>query len=401
MKRHKLYQYSTLLFLMLFLSVENLAEAQQNPVIAAALKLDTDAEQAIITDYFTGKVLFEKNADQPMHPSSMTKIMTAYLAFEKLKKGIVKPETMVHVSTKAYKMGGSRMFIEPKTPVSVLDLLKGVIVVSGNDASVALAEALSGSEDVFAAQMTQKAKEMGCTNTLFRNASGWPDPEHLTTARDLAIIVKHVIQDYPEYHYLFATPAYTYNNITQQNRHPLFEKNIGCDVGKTGFTDLGKYGLVASAKEIDHQGHEKRFIEVINGLPSAKARGVTSLSHMMWALKNFSTIPVAKKDEILASAHIKEGIEKSVELAPDRDAYATLPQVASGDVKTEIILEPSITAPIKAGQVLGKALISAPTYDSPIEVNLIATKDIVRAGLIKRWWNATTNAIRGVFASLD
>lgn len=390
MKRPAQYHCFLTLFLLFYAALGLTEPEAQNPVIAAALKLDTDAEQAIIIDFFTDKVLFEKNSDLPMHPSSMTKVMTAYQVFKNLKKGVIKPDDMITVSLKAYKMGGSRMFIEPKTPVSILDLLKGVIIVSGNDASVALAEALSGSEEVFAAQMTQTAREMGCTNTNFRNASGWPDPEHLTTARDLAIIVKHLIQDFPEYLYLFAMPDFSYNNITQQNRHPLFDKNIGCDVGKTGFTDLGQYGLVASAKEIDYNGNQKRIIEVVNGLPSAKARGITSLNHMRWALKNFSTIPVAKKDVVLATALIKNGQEKSVDLVPERETYITIPHFASQEVKTQIILEPLIPAPIKAGQVLGKALITAPTYDQAIEVNLIASKDIARASFFKRVLNAMT-----------
>lgn len=359
----------------------------------AGLVLNSDAEQAIITDYYTGKVLFEKNADAPMHPSSMTKIMTAYMAFEKIKKGIIKPETMVNVSTKAWKMGGSRMFLDVNSKVSIKDLIDGVIVVSGNDASVALAEALAGSEEVFAGQMTQKAREMGCTNTIFRNASGWPDPEHLTTARDLSIILKRLIQDFPEYHALFSVPEFRYNNITQHNRHPLFDKNIGCDVGKTGFTDSGKYGLVASAKEVDHKGHEKRVNMVINGLPSAKARATTSMNHLTWALKNFSTIPVAKKSEIIANIKIKDGIEKSVALSPSQDAFATIPVMASGDIKTELKLEVA-QAPIQAGQVLGKALITAPTYDKPIEVDLVANKDIPRAGFFKRMINTVASVFQ-------
>ena len=364
-----------------------------NPNNEAALQLNTDAEQAIITDYYTGKILFEKNADQLMHPSSMTKIMTAYMAFDKLKKGVVKPETPVRVSTKAWKMGGSRMFIDVDKDVTIDELLKGVIVVSGNDASVALAEALAGSEEVFAQQMTQKAREMGCTNTTFRNASGWPDPQHLTTARDLSIILKHVIQDFPEYHGLFAIPEFRYNNITQYNRHPLFDKNIGCDVGKTGFTDSGQYGLVASAKELDHKGREKRVNMVLNGIPSAKARAVTSMSHLTWALKNFSTISVAKKNEVLATIKIKDGIERTVTLAPIEDIYATIPQTASAEIKTEFAFDSLAQAPIKEGQVLGKAVITAPTYDKPIEVDLVATKDVPRAGFFKRMMNA----MAGVF----
>jgi D-alanyl-D-alanine carboxypeptidase (penicillin-binding protein 5/6) len=361
---------------------------------AAALELKTEAKQAIITDYYTGKVLFELDADKLMHPSSMTKIMTVYMAFEKLKKKIINLNSTVLISNKAYKMGGSRMFIDPKVPVSIEDLLKGIIVVSGNDASVALAEALAGSEEVFAAQMTQRAREMGCTNTTFRNSSGWPDPEHLTTARDLDLILRHLIKDFPEYHDLFSLPQFTYNNITQYNRHPLFEKNIGCDVGKTGFTDSGQYGLVASAQEIDHQGHRKRINVVINGLSSAKDRATTAMNHMVWALKNFSTIPVAKKDEALTTITIKDGVEKSLTLAPITDIFATLPSMDSQNIKTDFIIEPTISAPIKIGQILGKALINVPSYEKPLEVDLVATKDIARAGFFSRMLNVVAGIFR-------
>lgn len=357
------------------------------------LNFNSNAKQAIITDFYTGKILFEKNADELMHPSSMTKLMTAYMAFDRLKKD-VKADTPVHISNKAWRMGGSRMFVDVNSYVPFMDLLKGGIIVSGNDACVAIAEHLAGSEEVFAAQMTKKARDMGCTHTTFRNASGWPDPEHLTTARDLAIILKRLIEDFPEHLALFSIPEYTYNNITQQNRHPLFDKNIGCDVGKTGFTDAGQYGLAASAHAIDHEGHKKRINMVINGLASAKERAHTSMSHLVWALKNFSTKPIAQKNQIMTSIKIKDGVEQKVSLSPVKDVYVTIPNLSSDDIKTEFEFEPTVLAPIKAGQVLGKAVISAPTYAEPIIIDLVATKDIARASMLKRMLNAMTNIFK-------
>lgn len=367
----------------------------QTPVIAAALRMDTQAQQAIIIDYHTGRVLFEKNADQRMHPSSMTKIMTAYMAFDRLKKGIVSLETPIFVSEKAWRMGGSRMYIDVNSQVPVHDLLHGVIIQSGNDACVALAEGLSGSEEVFAAEMTQKAGELGCTQTSFRNASGWPDPEHLTSARDLSLIARRIIQDFPEYYELFGKLDYTYNKITQPNRNPLLDKNIGCDGLKTGFTDLGQYGLVASSKELTPEGNEKRFIVVVNGLPSSKVRASESLKLMTWAMKTFTTLPIAKKGQVIATMDVSSGTERTVNLTLAEDAYATFPQVAKNDVKTELVYDRTVQAPIKTGQVMGKAVITVPTFESPIEVNLVAMKDIEKAGFFKRVWNSITHIFGG------
>lgn len=371
------------------------AAPSQSPVIAAAMRIDTLAQQAIVLDYHTGRVVYEKNADQQMHPSSMTKIMTAYMAFDRLKKKIVSPETPIFVSERAWRMGGSRMYINVNSQVSVEELLHGIIIQSGNDACVALAEGLSGSEDVFAAEMTQKATELGCTKTNFKNASGWPDPEHLSSARDLSIIARRLIQDYPENYDLFGKLDYTYNKITQPNRNPLLDKNIGCDGLKTGFTDLGGYGLVASSKEATPEGNEKRFIVVINGLSSSKIRAVESLKLMTWAMKTFATLPIAKKGQILANVDVSAGAERTVGLTIAEDAYATYPQVAKNEVKTDLVYDRSVQAPIKAGQVMGKAVVTVPTFETPIEIDLIATKSIERAGFFRRIWNSIAHVFGG------
>ena len=367
----------------------------KNPVIAAAMRIETLAQQAIVLDYHTGRVVFEKNANQQMHPSSMTKIMTAYMAFDRLKKGIVSLETPIFVSEKAWRMGGSRMYINVNSQVSMEELLHGIIIQSGNDACVAIAEGLSGSEEVFAAEMTQKATELGCTQTNFKNASGWPDPEHLSSARDLSIIARRIIQDYPENYDLFGKLDYTYNKITQPNRNPLLDKNIGCDGLKTGFTDLGGYGLVASSKEITSEGNEKRFVVVVNGLSSSKIRAAESLKLMTWAMKTFATMPIAKKGQILANVDVSAGAERTVGLTIAEDAYATFPQVAKNEVKTDLVYDRSVQAPIKVGQVLGKAVVTVPTFEIPIEIDLIATKDIKRAGFFKRIWNSIAHVFGG------
>jgi D-alanyl-D-alanine carboxypeptidase (penicillin-binding protein 5/6) len=235
--------------------------------------------------------------------------------------------------------------------------------------------------------MTEMAKKLGCLKTHFKNSSGWPDPEHYSTARDLALIARHLIQDFPEYYGLFGETEFTYNKITQQNRNPLLKKGIGSDWGKTGMTDGGGYGIVASAKDTDAQGHEKRLIVVVNGLPTAKKREVEVLKLMMWGLKTFETVPVAKKGQVLAKMDVAGGVERTVDLSIAEDAYATFPRSVKEYVKTEFVYDRSIQAPIKAGQVLGKAIITIPTYEAPLEVNLVAIRDVERAGFFRGIWN--------------
>lgn len=355
-----------------------------SPIIAAAVKMDTTAAQAILVDHATGRVILEKNADDPVYPSSMTKIMTAYMVFERLKKGTTQLDTPIIISEKAWKMSGSKMFISVNSQVSVGDLLKGIIIQSGNDACTAIAEGLSGSEEVFAAQMTQRAHELGATHTTFKNASGWPDPEHLSTARDLMLIAQHVINDYPEYYPLFGEKEFTYNNITQPNRNPLLYNNSGADGLKTGFTDIGQYGLVASAKEIDANGVEQRFDLVINGLPSMKARAQEATKLMTWALKNFTSVSPIKAGQVVATAPVWLAMEENVPLTIAKDCRLTLPHLAVKDIQVHVVYDSPLNAPLPAGHIVGKATITAPTLEIPLEVPLITAIEVKKAGFFKR-----------------
>jgi D-alanyl-D-alanine carboxypeptidase (penicillin-binding protein 5/6) len=366
-----------------------------SPIIAASLRIDTIAEQAIVLDYYSGKVLFEKNADTAMYPSSMTKIMTAYIAFEKIQKGIAHPDSLINISEKAWRTGGSRMFLNVNTQVSVNELLHGIIIQSGNDASVALAEGLSGSEKLFTVEMNKKAQEFGCLNTNFKNASGLPDPEHKTTARDLAKIAYRVIQDYPQHYSIFSKTSYTYGGITQPNRHPLLDKNIGCDGLKTGMTDLGGYGVVASVQERDPQNNHKRFIIIVNGLKTNKARSIEALKLSNWALKAFTTLTLAKKGVAIQNAPVYSGAENIVPVAPATDAFVTVPSVLKDQVKYEIKFDESITAPITAGQILGKLIVNAPMYAQPVSFDLVATKNVEKAGIFKKIWRSITHILGG------
>lgn len=354
------------------------------PVIAAAVKMDTTAAQAIVIDHHSGRVILEKNADELVYPSSMTKIMTAYMIFERLKNGAIQLDTPIMISEKAWKMGGSKMFISVNSTVSVRDLLHGVIIQSGNDACIALAEGVSGSEDLFAAEMTQRARELGASKTTFKNASGWPDPDHLTTVRDLSLIARHVINDYPQHYAIFGEKEFTYNDITQPNRNPLLYTNIGCDGLKTGFTDIGQYSLVASAKELEPDGTEKRFTLVINGLKSMKARAEEATKLMTWAMKNFAGVCAVKAGQVVETAPVWLGTEDNVPLTIAKDCRITIPLIAKKDVQVQTVYDRPLNAPLEAGQVVGKVIVTAPTLEAPIEIPLITAVEVKKAGFFKR-----------------
>ena len=257
------------LYCALCLSVGTAFAAASQPRPAAAV--DTEAQQFILMDAGTGMVLAEKNADEPMYPASMSKIMTLYIVFEHLADGRLTMEDIFTVSKKAWRMKGSRMFVEVNSQVTVGELVRGIVVQSGNDASIVIAEGLAGSEAAFADLMNEKAAEMGLDDSYFINSTGWPDPEHLTTARDLAELCRRIIRDFPEYYPLFAEKSYTYNGIKQGNRNPLLYRFDGADGLKTGYTQASGHGLAASAKR-----GEQRLVLVVNGINGVdvRARGV-------------------------------------------------------------------------------------------------------------------------------
>ena len=249
------------------------------------LKITTSAKQLLVIDLNTRTALVAKAANERMYPASMTKVMTAYLVFEHLKTGFIDMDSKFNVSYKAQQMGGSRMFLEYGTQVKVRDLLYGLIVQSGNDAAVVLSEGIAGSEDEFAKLMNSKAKELGMNNSNFLNASGWPDENHYVTAFDLAVLAKHIIEDFPEFYPLYSERTYTYNNIKQNNRNPLLWQDLGVDGLKTGFTEASGYGLLASAKE-----GERRMIMVINGMSSQRVRSRESNRVLRWAFTAWDNI---------------------------------------------------------------------------------------------------------------
>lgn len=351
--------------------------------------LETPASEVILIDLSTDTVLYEKNADELMTPSSMTKLMTIYILFEKLAKGAIKMEDMLPVSEKAWRMGGSKMFVKVGSRVSIHDLLRGIIVQSGNDACVVVAEGLASTEEAFAAQMTVKGKELGLKSSTFRNASGWPDPDHRMTARDLSILAEHIIKDFPQYYSLFGETSFEYNGIKQANRDPLLGVVPGADGLKTGHTDDGGYGLVGSAER-----DGRRLLLVINGLTSTRERAQESARIMEWGFREFQTYTMAKRGDVLAEARVWQGEGETVPLTVAADARVTLRRVDRARMEVKVIYDGPVPAPIAAGDPVAQLEISAP--DMPvIHLPLVAAGAVERQGVFGRIFTSLRYLISG------
>ncbi|MGB8274564.1 MAG: D-alanyl-D-alanine carboxypeptidase family protein [Alphaproteobacteria bacterium] len=354
-----------------------------------ARAIDTEAQEAFMVDFDTGAVLLEKNPDQLMHPSSMSKMMTVYLLFERLKNGSVKLDDEFPVSEKAWRMGGSKMFVPLGGKIRVEDLIRGIVIQSGNDACIVVAEGLGGNEEAFAAEMTRRAHELGMTNSTFKNATGWPDPDHLTTARDLALLAKRTITDFPEYYHYYGELEFTFNKIKQGNRNPLLYKDMGADGLKTGHTEQGGYGVTASAKRGD-----RRLILVVNGLPSMKERAAESERLMEWGFREFDNYSLFKAGDTVTDADVWLGDAATVPLAIGSDLKVTLPKKSRHDMKVKAVFDGPIPAPIKKGDQIAKLVIAAPDM-APMEVPLVAGADIGRLGFVGRIGAAIKHIVWG------
>jgi D-alanyl-D-alanine carboxypeptidase (penicillin-binding protein 5/6) len=346
--------------------------------------LQTTARQAIIVDFQTGAVLFEKNADERMAPSSMSKIMTTYLVFKEIKEGRLSLSDEFTVSEKAWRIQGSKMFVPLGGKVKVEDLVRGVIIQSGNDACVVLAEGIAGSEQAFAERMNDEAKRLGLTGSNFRNASGWPDPEHYMTTRDLATLAMHLIKDDPEHYKYYSEKDFTYGTdekgtpIKQGNRNPLLYKNTGADGIKTGHTEVAGYGLTASAIR-----DGRRIVMVLNGMPSMKNRAEEGERLLDWAFREFGTYQVAKAGQVMDKADVWLGEQESVQLVAAKDVYVTLPRRARSQMKVTTSFDAPVPAPVKKGAEVGKLVVTAPGID-PIEAPLVAEADVNKLGFTGR-----------------
>jgi D-alanyl-D-alanine carboxypeptidase (penicillin-binding protein 5/6) len=325
-----------------------------------AAAFESNAREAILIDLTGHRVLYEKNADQHMPTSSMSKMMTIYMVFDALKAGKIKLDDTFTVSEKAwrttYKQDESSMFLPVGGQVKVEDLIRGVIIQSGNDATVVLAEGLGGSESEFVTEMNDKAKQLGMMNSHFANSNGMPDPDHYSTARDLATLAQHLVTDFPEYYHFFGELEYTYNGIKQGNRNPLlYRKDLGVDGLKTGHTDAGGYGLCASAIR-----NGRRLIVVVNGLPNMQARADDPAALIDYGFNEFKAYTLFKPGDVVDHAATWEGTQPTVPLVIDQPVTVTLSFPERKAVTATVQMPETVKAPIAAGQPVGKLVVTAP-----------------------------------------
>ena len=343
-----------------------------------AAPIETAAGHAILIDYDTGTVMLEKAADEAIAPASMSKLMTLYMVFDKLKHGELRLDDTLPVSEKAWRMQGSKMFVHVGDRVRVEDLLRGVIIQSGNDACIVLAEGIGGSEEAFAEQMTERARELGLTNSTFRNATGWPDPTHLMSVRDIAILSRHIIEDFPDFYPLFSEIEFTYNKIKQGNRNPLLYKNMNVDGLKTGHTEEAGYGLSASASR-----DGRRLILVVHGLAGVNERSQESERLIEWGFREFVNATIAKAGETIETAPVWQGAASAVPLTVASDVTVTLPRSARRKMTALVRFEGPLPAPVRKGDAIATLHVEAegmPAMDIP----LVAGADVAPLGMVGR-----------------
>lgn len=349
----------------------------------SAAAFDTKARAAYVLDAGTDTVLLSKNSDVPLPPASMSKLMTLYVAFEALRDGRLTLDETLPVSEHAMSYKGSTMFLDTLDRVRVEDLLRGIIVLSGNDACVVIAEALSpdGTEAGFARYMTKRGQELGMTASTFANSNGWPAAGHRMSVHDLAILAERLIEDFPEYYPLFAETKFEFDGRAPsnvRNRNPLLKLGIGADGLKTGHTEEAGYGLVGSAKQGD-----RRVIFVVSGLDSERARAEEAEALVNWSFRQFTKKTVAKEGIPIAEAEIWRGAERSVGLVPAEDLEILLPSLAGGTIEGEVVYSGPIEAPVAQGQRLAE-LVLQPEELPEVRLPLVAESDVPAGGFVVR-----------------
>jgi len=365
-----------------------------------ALSFETSAKAAYILDQSTGTVLLEKNADQPLPPASMSKLMTLYMAFEYINQGRLDMTEKLPVSDAAVKYRGSTMFLNTSDRVTVEDLLRGIIVLSGNDACVVLAEALSpdGTEKGFADLMTRRAKKMGMLNSVFANSNGWPHPEHKMSVKDLAILANRIVADFPEYYKMFAEETFEFDGraaANTRNRNPLLGLGIGADGLKTGHTSEAGYGLVGSAL----QG-ERRVIFVITGLRSQSVRADEAEAIVNWAFRQFTEKKYGRKNDVIGLAPVWNGASPQVGLALAEDLNLLVPVFDGDDINFNAELKTPITAPLSKGATIGNLIISRPNLPT-FNVPLVAAENIGLGGFKEKVLSAANFILRSINQSQE
>ncbi|MCH8543980.1 MAG: D-alanyl-D-alanine carboxypeptidase [Alcanivorax sp.] len=350
-----------------------------------------EASGYILMDAASGQVIVEHNADERLPPASLTKIMTDYIAAREIHHGNIKMEDKVNISVKAWRMGGSRMFVREGTQVSVEDLIKGIIIQSGNDAAVAIAEHIAGSESAFADLMNQHARRLGMDNSHFTNSTGWPDENMYSSARDMAKLSLSLINDYPENYVLYREKSFTYNNITQQNRNLLLWRDPSVDGIKTGHTEAAGYCLVASAER-----DGMRLISVVMGTSSEQARARETQKLLNYGFRFFETYAAYEAGEALTPSRVWMGKTGDIELGLADDMVLTIPRGSHERLNAEMTVNSDIRAPIERGQRLGTVTISLDD-EVLLEQPLVALADVERAGIFKRFWHSIVLFFTGLF----
>lgn len=336
--------------------------------------VDTAARWAFVADFTSGATLLDKDADAAMPPSSMTKLMTAYLVYQALKDGKLRLTDELPVSELAWRMGGSKMFVQIGASVKVEDLIRGMIVQSGNDACIVLAEGIAGSEEGFVALMNTKAKQLGLSNSNFRNSTGWPDPDHRMSCRDIATLAKRIIQDFPDDYHYDSDKTFRYNNIEQENRNPLVQKGTA-DGLKTGHTEEGGFGLVASSLR-----NGRRVIIVLNGMTSMHQRAEEGERIMDWAFREFEDVTLFSAGDVVERVPVWLGSSPSVPLVGGRDLIVTMPRNWRKDANVAVQYDAPLRAPVAKGDQLGKLVVSGQGVPA-MDVPLLAGADVPKLGL--------------------
>ena len=351
---------------------------KSNPSFSNILDITTPAKQVIIYDHEANEVLFEKNSDDLMKPASMAKVMTAYIVFDRIKDNSLNMLDTFLVSDKAWRMGGSRSFLELNSNVSIKDLLLGLIVQSGNDAAVVLAEGISGDEEAFAREMNSYAKIMGMTNTYFTNSTGWPHPDLQTSSRDLIILTKKIIEDFPKLYKLFEEKIFTYNNIKQSNRNPLLYTMNGADGLKTGHTNESGYGLIGSVKRND-----RRVTIVINGLNSKKKRTFESKRLFNIVFRETALLSLFNKKNTLVKGNVWLGKQSEVKLVALKPFTKIVSPLEFNKTKIKVEWMDPIAAPIRRGDIVGNIYITIPGKKT-IKQDMISSEDIKKMSSLIR-----------------
>jgi serine-type D-Ala-D-Ala carboxypeptidase (penicillin-binding protein 5/6) len=368
-----------LAFVFLLFSPALLSQQSALPVPAPP---SIEAKAYLLVDFHSGQPLVSQNPRERVEPASLTKLMTAYLTFTALRQKTLRPEQPVHVSERAWRAIGSRMFIEPRKPVTIDELVRGMVVQSGNDASIALAEAIAGSEEVFAQMMNRQALKFGMKDTNFMNATGLPHPQHYSTARDLALLAAAIVRDFPEYYPLYSTREFRYNNITQANRNRLLWTDPTVDGMKTGYTEHAGYCLITSARR-----NERRLISVVLGAASEAARAIESQKLLNYGFQFYDSVRLYERNLPVATLQVWKGRTNSVSAGFTDDLYLSLPKGHAEKLKASVESLQPLIAPIDAGQRVGllKLTLDGKLYQ---EHPVVALENVPVAGVLKRSWDS-------------